>query len=78
MKQRLTQQTRELTEEESSVAQDQRTEPSMVFESAEDMIRHDAAHTPVPPGLRGRMMNSIAQEARENTSTPWWKRWMRF
>lgn len=78
MKQRLTQETRELTEEKSSVAQDQQTEQSMVFDSLEAMIRHDAAHTTVPPGLRDRVMKSITQESRENTATPWWKRWMPF
>jgi hypothetical protein len=78
MKQRLTHETREHTGEESSVTQDQRTEHSMVFESAEDMIRHDAGQTKVPEGLRDRVMDSIAREARENTSTPWWKRWMPF
>jgi len=78
MKQRVTHETREHTEEKSSVEQDQRTEESLLFDSAEAMIRHDAASTTVPPGLRDRVMDSIAQEARENTSTPWWKRWMPF
>jgi hypothetical protein len=78
MKQRLTQETRELTEEKLSAAQSQQTEQSLVFDSAEAMIRHDAEHTSVPSGLRDRVMNSIAQEPRENTSTPWWKRWMPF
>ncbi|MBK1814960.1 hypothetical protein JIN84_04995 [Luteolibacter yonseiensis] len=78
MKQRLTQETRELTGEESSMAEDQRTEKSLVFDSVEAMIRHDAANTVVPPDLKNRVMRSVAREPGENTSKPWWKRWMPF
>lgn len=78
MKQRLKHETRELTEEQSSVARDQRTEKSLSFDSPEAMIRHDAGHTAVPPHLRDRVMRSIAEEASQTNPAPWWKRWMRF
>lgn len=78
MKQRLTQKTTEDTEEESSATHDQLSETSLTFDSAEAMIRHDAAHTPAPPEMRDRVMRSIARESVESNPAPWWKRWMPF
>ena len=78
MKQRLNHETHELTEEESSVARDQRMEKPLTFVSPEAMIRHDAANTTVPPQMRDRVMRSIARETRETNPAPWWKRWMPF
>jgi hypothetical protein len=78
MKQRLTHETQELTEDELSAAQDQRTEMPLTFDSPEAMIRHDAAQTAVPPQMRDRVMQSIARETIQNNPAPWWKRWMPF
>jgi len=84
MKQRLTQETREQAEEESEVsaaqaqAAVQRTDKTLSFDSAEAMLRHDAAGTDVPARVKDRVLQSIAGEITENTSTPWWKRWMPF
>jgi hypothetical protein len=78
MKQRLTHKTQELTEEELAAAQDQWTEEFLTFDSADDMIRHDAAHTVVPPQIRDRVMQSITRETIQDNPAPWWKRWMPF
>ena len=78
MKQRLNHETGEETEEEVSVANDQRTEKALTFETPEALLRYDAAHTPVPPQVRERVMQSISQEPVPEKPTPWWKRWMPF
>ncbi|MDB6076350.1 MAG: hypothetical protein JWO82_97, partial [Akkermansiaceae bacterium] len=65
-------------EEESSVAGVHRSEPSLTFDSAEAMIRHDAAQVTVPPQMRDRVMKSIAQEIQPSRPLPWWKRWKPF
>jgi hypothetical protein len=42
------------------------------FANAEEMLRYDAAHTPVPPGIAQRLQKSTGQ-----TSAPpprsWWR-----
>lgn len=76
MKQRLKHETGEEMEEESSL--DQRTEEALTFDTPEAMLRYDAAHTPVPPQMRERVMQSISEEPVEANPRPWWKRWMPF
>jgi len=43
------------------------------FASPEEMLRHDAGQTEVPPALARRVAESIAQEPRHARS--WWQRW---
>ena len=43
----------------------------MEFASPEQMIRHDAARTPVPPAIARRLEESIATLPPRQ---PWWKR----
>ena len=78
MKHRLNHETGEEMEEESSITGDQRTEKELSFETAEEMLRYDAAQTPVPPQMRERVMQSISKEPVKANPTPWWKRWMPF
>lgn len=78
MKQRLTHETAERMEEESSVVRENLTNQSLDFETPEAMLRHDAAHTIVPPQVRDRVMESVARETRDHNPAPWWKRWMPF
>ena len=42
------------------------------FANAEEMLRYDAAHTPVPPGIAQRLQKSTGDLPRPKTS--WWKR----
>jgi hypothetical protein len=42
------------------------------FASAEEMLRHDAMHTPVPPAIAERLEQSLAQLPRPPRS--WWRR----
>jgi hypothetical protein len=78
MKHRLNHETGEETVEESTLAGKQRAEEALSFDTPEAMLRHDAAHTPVPPRVRERVMQSISREAAGSRPKPWWKRWMPF
>ncbi|HEY3862129.1 MAG TPA: hypothetical protein VGO59_09600 [Verrucomicrobiae bacterium] len=42
------------------------------FENAEDLLRHDAAQTLVPPDIARRLSESIAQEPAPRQS--WWRK----
>jgi hypothetical protein len=44
------------------------------FASAEEMLRHDAAQTPVPEAVKSRLAESIEKEPRPAASTSWWRR----
>jgi hypothetical protein len=42
------------------------------FATPEEMLRHDALHTPVPPAIAFRLSGSIGQTPLRNQ--PWWRR----
>ena len=42
------------------------------FQSAEELLRHDAAQTAVPPEIARRLSQSIAQSAPPRR--PWWRK----
>jgi hypothetical protein len=44
------------------------------FETAEEVLRFDAAQTQVPPAVAQRLQDSVSREPR--TPEPWWKRWL--
>lgn len=46
--------------------------PALEFASVEEMLRHDALHTPVPPHIAGRLAESLAQLPSARRS--WWRR----
>jgi len=43
------------------------------FATVEEMLRHDALHTPVPPSIAHRLKESIGQISPPRRS--WWQRW---
>lgn len=43
------------------------------FSSVEEMLRHDALHTPVPPSIASRLQQSVAQLPARPTRS-WWRR----
>jgi hypothetical protein len=43
------------------------------FASVEEMLRHDALHTPVPPAIVGRLAESVKQLP-PPSSRAWWRR----
>ncbi|MEY2428217.1 MAG: hypothetical protein QOJ40_1102 [Verrucomicrobiota bacterium] len=42
------------------------------FANVEEMLRHDALHTPVPPAIAHRLEESLAQSP--PTRRGWWRR----
>ena len=42
------------------------------FATPEDMLRHDATHTPVPPAIAHRLQASLAELPAPGQS--WWRR----
>ena len=46
--------------------------PGLEFDSPEALLRHDAAETPAPPALAGRIRDSLAAEPAPRA--PWWRR----
>lgn len=44
------------------------------FENAEELLRHDAIHTPVPPGIARRLQESLDQTP--PVPQPWWRRFI--
>jgi hypothetical protein len=56
-------------------AQNQTQSPAgREFANAEELLRYDAAHTPVPPEIARRLQTSAADLPGPKTS--WWKRWL--
>jgi hypothetical protein len=45
---------------------------AMEFQTAEELLRHDAAQTAVPPEIARRLSQSIAQAAPPRR--PWWRK----
>ncbi len=69
-KQRLQhQQAHEHTSELQQTAE-QRT--GLTFDSVEELLRHDAAHTTAPPAIAARLKVSVEQERKRKRS--WWQR----
>ncbi len=60
-------------EEQQLAANQQHTQPAAAreFNSVEEMLRHDALHTPVPPNVAARLQRSIGPAA---ASPAWWRR----
>jgi hypothetical protein len=62
-------------EQEQLAAGQQQTQSSSVkeFASVEEMLRHDALHTPVPPTIAHRLEESIEQSP-PRVGRAWWRR----
>jgi len=45
------------------------------FATAEELLRHDALHTPVPPGIARRLQDSLDKE-QPSPPQPWWRRFL--
>ena len=61
---------------EQLAAEQQQTQSSSAreFASVEEMLRHDALHTPVPPTIAHRLEDSIAQSPPSPPGRAWWRR----
>jgi hypothetical protein len=64
---------RQQAEEQQQAAAQQQTRETSTreFGTVEEMLRHDALHTPVPPNVATRLQKSIGPAA---ASPAWWRR----
>lgn len=62
-------------EQEQLAGEQQQTQSSSVheFANAEEMLRHDALHTPVPPTIAYRLEESV-KELPPSAARAWWRR----
>ena len=60
-------------QEQLAEAKSQQT-PAREFASAEELLRHDARQTTVPPAIAERLSQSIQNEPKPERS--WWRRLM--
>ena len=62
-------------EQEQLAAEQQQTQSPSAreFASVEEMLRHDALHTPVPPTIASRLEESVKQLP-PASSRAWWRR----
>ena len=59
-------------QQESALQQQGAQQTAVEFASAEEMLRHDAGQTPVPPAVAERLRQSIEQEPKPPRSL--WQR----
>jgi hypothetical protein len=62
-------------EQEELAAELQQTQLSSAqeFASVEEMLRHDALHTPVPPNIADRLEESV-KDLPPSAAKGWWRR----
>ncbi len=67
-------QTKLTQQEQEQLAAEQQTQHSAAheFASPEEMLRHDALHTPIPPAIAHRLQESLAEVPVPSRS--WWRR----
>jgi len=70
----MKQQSKLSAEQQQQHAAEQQTQapPAREFASAEELLRYDAAHTTVPPGIARRLQKSAGDLPAPKTS--WWQR----
>lgn len=72
---KLTTQHQNREELETAATQQLQTgETAREFASVEEMLRHDALHTPLPPAIGRRLEQSLKEQGSERGS--WWRRWL--
>jgi len=61
-------------QEEQHALTAQESQTGREFATVEDMLRHDALHTPVPPAIEHRLAESVEQLPAP--PRPWWRRFL--
>ncbi len=71
--------TRQQAEEQQQVVSGQQTQQQTAreFATVEELLRHDARQTPVPPGIAQRLQDSVNQLPAP-PSRSWWRRFFGF
>jgi len=63
------------TEQQQETTQETaQTATAREFATPEEMLRHDAAQTVVPPEIQTRLADSVQQEPAPNRSPSWWQK----
>jgi len=57
-----------------STHQQRQDRGGLEFGTAEEMLRHDAAHVKVPAAVADRLAESVRSEP---PAGPWWKKWFK-
>ena len=70
---RETKLTRQEQEQLAAAQQQTKSASPQEFASVEEMLRHDALHTPVPPNIAFRLEESVSQLP-PPPSRAWWRR----
>ncbi len=71
---KLTTQHKTEEQQETAATQQQQTaQGGQEFATVEEMLRHDAMHTPVPPSIKRRLEKSLEEQG---PPVPWWRRWL--
>ena len=68
---RLTSQTQ--AQEQALTGQQTQPGPAREFATVEEMLRHDALHTPVPPRIAHRLQQSVSGMTAPPAAS-WWRR----
>ena len=69
----MKQQTKLSQEQQQQATEHQTQQPAArEFATAEELLRYDAEHTPVPPVIAQRLKKSTGE--RPGPKTAWWKR----
>jgi hypothetical protein len=61
------------TQQEQIYNQQQAQPATLEFETVEELLRHDALHTPVPPVIARRLEDSVTQLPQAPRRS-WWRR----
>ena len=61
-------------QQQATEHQTQQQPAAREFANAEEMLRYDAAHTPVPPVIAQRLQKSTGELPQPKAA--WWKRWL--
>ncbi|HTV62149.1 MAG TPA: hypothetical protein VMH30_06230 [Verrucomicrobiae bacterium] len=65
---------RQQEHQQISAAQSHLNQTAHEFATPEEMLRHDAKQTQVPPQIAHRLSQSLQNEPL--SPRPWWKRWL--
>ena len=66
--------TQQEQEQLAAEAQNIQSSSAQEFANAEEMLRHDALHTPVPPTIAHRLEESV-KDLSPAEARAWWQRW---
>jgi hypothetical protein len=64
----------EQQQQQHAAEQQTQKQSAREFANAEEMLRYDAAHTPVPPAIAQRLQKSTGELPQPKLA--WWKRWL--